>query len=230
MLPPGRTGGAVAKQDVLAYNRAHFEVVRGYVAEREAHAEACGPDLLFAPLKLTTVRKKVAELQALRTGRDDGEDKKFEALAFDILSSLLYPELDLAAQQVRTVSGAHIRDVIFHNDGKTPFLTDLRDLYGARQAVFELKNVAELQPEHVNQLHRYLDDEEMGRFGVLMARKPPSASVNRNIVDLHSSKRAAILCLDDSDLALMISLLESGRRPVEALRKKHVEFTRRLPK
>lgn len=229
VLPPGRAG-KVAKQHVLSYNHAHFDTVRSYVAEREAAADVCAPDPLFAPLSLATVKKKVSEIKALRTGRDDGADKKFEELAFDVLSTALYPELDLAGQQERTISGAHIRDVIFHNDGKTPFLTDLRDQYGARQLVFELKNVATLDAEHVNQLYRYLDDEDMGRLGVIVARNPPKASVQRNIVDLHSSKRCAVLCLDDSDLDLMVALLDSGRRAIEALRKKHVEFTRKLPK
>ncbi len=142
---------------------------------------------------------------------------------------MLYPELDLAGAQERTISGAHIRDVIFHNDAKKPFLQDLRDLYGARQLVFELKNVATLDPEHVNQLYRYLDDENMGRYGILLSRRPPRRNVLQDIVDLHSSKRVVILCLDDSDIQLILQLLDSGRRPVEALRKKHVEFTRRLP-
>jgi hypothetical protein len=230
VLPAGRTGTAVAKSDVLSYNRAHFGVVQGYVAEREANAHECGPDPLFTPLRLTTIKKKLTEIKALKAGREAGADKRFEALAFEVLSSLLYPELDLAAQQVRTASGAHIRDVIFHNDGKTPFLTDLRTQYGARQIVFELKNVVKLETEHVNQLYRYLDEDEMGKFGVLLTRNPPSASVQRNIIDLHSSKRSAILCLDDSDLDLMFNLLDSGRSPIEALRKKHVEFTRKLPK
>lgn len=230
VLPPGRAGRVVSKHEVLAYNRAHFDTVRGYVAEREAAFGACTPDPLFTPLRLATIKKKVSEIKALPTGRDNGADKKFEELAFDVLSSALYPELDLAGQQERTISGAHIRDVVFHNDGKTPFLTDLRDQYGARQLVFELKNVAELDTEHVNQLHRYLDDEDMGRFGVLLARKPPKTSVQRNIVDLHSSKRRAVLCLNDSDLDLMVALLDSGRRPIEALRKKYVEYTRKLPK
>ena len=66
--------------------------------------------------------------------------------------------------------------------------------------------------------------------GILLARHPPKSSVQRNIIDLHSSKRRAVLCLDDSDLDLMVALLESGRRPIEALRKKYVEFTRQLPK
>jgi PD-(D/E)XK nuclease superfamily len=229
VLAPDRRRRVVPKEAVLAYNRANYEIVRGYVTRREEQSEACVPDPLFTPLRLDTLKRKAAQLRALPSGRADGADKKFEHLAFDLLSSLLYPELDLAKAQVRTISGAHIRDIIFHNDGKTPFLQDLRDLYHARQVVFELKNVAALDPEHVNQLYRYLDGENMGRYGLLLARTPPPRNVQRNVIDLHSSKRAAVICLDDSDIELMVQLLDSGRRPIEALRKKHVEFTRQLP-
>jgi uncharacterized protein (DUF1778 family) len=104
----------------------------------------------------------------------------------------------------------------------------LRAIYSAQQIVIELKNVAALDTENVNQLYRYLDGENMGRYGILLARKPPRRNVQQNIIDLHSSKRAAIIFLDDSDIELMVQLLDSGRSPVEALRKKHVEFTRRL--
>ena len=196
---------------------------------REEQANDCTPDPLFVPLQLDTLKRKATQLHMLPTGRGDNADKKFEALAFDLLASLLYPELDLAGSQVRTISSTHIRDVIFHNDGKTTFLSDLHDLYNARQVVVELKNVTALETEHVNQLYRYLDGKEMGSFGVLLARNPPARNVQRNIIDLHSSKRAAIICLDDSDIELMVQLLDSRRRPVEALRKKYVEFTRRLP-
>jgi hypothetical protein len=229
VLPPGRHNRAVAKATVLAHNRAHYQVVSSYVTSREQQADECGADPLFTPLRLDTLRRKAQELHTLTTGRTGGADKKFESLAFDLLSSLLYPELDLAGRQERTISGAHIRDVIFHNDGKAPFLCDLRDLYAARQVVIELKNVVALNPENVNQLYRYLDDASMGRFGVLLARTPPPRNVQQNIIDLHSAKRAAIVCLDDSDIDLMVQLLDAGRRPIEALRKKYVEFTRRLP-
>jgi hypothetical protein len=230
VLEAGRTRSAIPKPQVLAYNRANYEIVRGYVTGREGQSDACSPDPLFTPLKLDTLRRKATQLQVLPTGRDGGADKKFEALAYDLLSSLLYPELDLAKSQVRTISGAHIRDIIFHNDGKTPFLRDLRDLYSARQIIFELKNVSSLDSENVNQLYRYLDDEDMGKYGILLARTPPPRSVQRNIIDLHSSKRNAIICLDDSDIHLMVQMLDSGRRPIDVLRKKHVEFTRQLPK
>ena len=230
VLPAARLGRSIPKkQEVLAFNRAHYQVIRGYVRSREEQADDCTPDPLFVPLQLDTLKRKATQLHMLPTGRSDNADKKFEAFAFDLLASLLYPELDLAGSQVRTISGTHIRDVIFHNDGKTPFPSDLRDLYKARQVVVELKNVTAVETEHVNQLYRYLDGKEMGSFGVLLARNPPPRNVQRNIIDLHSSKRAAIICLDDSDIELMVQLLDSRRRPVEALRKKYVEFTRRLP-
>ena len=105
----------------------------------------------------------------------------------------------------------------------------MRDRFDARQPVLELKNVRSLQTEHVNQLYRYLD-EEFGRFGVLVTRNPTPQAVQRNIVDLHSSKRIVILCLNDCDLELMLSLMESGRNPTDVIKKRFVEFTRLLPK
>ena len=229
VLPAARLGRSISKDSVLAYNRAHYQVVRSYVNSREDQADACMPDPLFSPLSLDTLKRKASQIHSLPTGRTGGADKQFEFLAFDFLASSLYPELDLAGSQERTISGTHIRDVIFHNDGKTPFLQDLRAQFNARQIVVELKNVATLEPEHVNQLYRYLDGDNMGSFGILLARNPPPRNVQQNIIDLHSSKRVAIICLDDSDIALMVQLLDSRRRPVEAIRKKYVEFTRRLP-
>jgi hypothetical protein len=221
----------IAKEAVLAYNRTNFQSVERYVVDRERQGLTdCKPDPLFRPLAVDTLSRKLAQLRGLPTGRADGADKKYEDLAFDLLSSLLFPELDLAASQVRTVSGVHIRDIIFHNDSKTDFLADLRQRLDARQIVFELKNVGKLTPTNVNQLYRYLDNQEMGRLGILLSRHPPPAAVIRNTVDLYSAKRYYILCMDDRDLELMVQLIQSGRMPVEALRKSFVEFTRKLPK
>ena len=170
LVPPAdRFGRSVPKEEVLAFNRANYQVIHGYVRGREEQADECKPDPLFIPLQLDTLRRKASELHLLPTGRTDNADKHFEDLAFDLLASLLYPELDLAGSEVRTIGGVHIRDIIFHNDGKTPFLLDLRDLYQARQVVIEIKNVLALETEHVNQLYRYLDGKEMA-FGILLSR------------------------------------------------------------
>jgi len=229
VLPPNRKAKKVSKGEVLAHNRKSYVVVERYVAERERLAPNCLPTPLFEPLKLQTLWKKFGQLRALPTGKTNASDKRFEALAYELLQSLLYPELELADSQVRTESGAHIRDLIFYNDGKDEFLSDMRTRYDARQVVFELKNVHSLSGEHVNQLYRYLDDE-IGHFGVLVTRNPTPRATRTNIVDLHSSKHTIILALNDSDLELMINALASGTRPIGVLKWRYVEFVRSLPK
>ena len=141
----------------------------------------------------------------------------------------LYPELDFADVQSRTVSGTLIRDLIFYNNRSHEFLSDLYDTYESRQLVFELKNVHELSREHVNQLNRYMT-EEFGRFGVLFTRNPPPSSVFRNTIDLWSGQRRCILILDDSDLELMCDLYKNKqRRPIDVVKKKYVEFMAACP-
>lgn len=229
LVPPAQRNRRVPKAAVLEHNRQNFRTVETYVDHKERTAAACAPDPLFQPLKRETLRKKLADLRKLPTGRDDGSDRKFEQVAYELLASLLYPELEFADSQVRTVSGAHIRDIIFYNDGKTEFLADMRTRYGARQVVFELKNTNRITGEHVNQLYRYLD-EEIGHFGVLLTRHAAASPVKRNIIDLHSSKRCIILVLDDTDLELMLDLVDSGRRPADAIKKRYVELARQFPK
>jgi hypothetical protein len=227
VLQGDKTLKKVSKHAVLAYNRAHYGLVQRYVADKERMSAQCSPDPLFEPLKVTTMKAKLKRLQVMPTGAK--EAKAYEELAADLLMSLLYPELEFAKAQSRTVSGAHIRDLVFYNDGKTPFLHDLRENYDARQPVVEFKNVGKLEPDHVDQLYRYLSPN-FGRLGFLLSRNAPPPNVVRNIIDLHSAHRYAVICLDDADLALMVKLMETpGRRPVDVLKKKFVEFGRALP-
>ena len=229
VLPVDLRQKSVAKAVVLAYNARNYVEVERYVDDKEKTGHRCRPDPLFKPLSISTLKSKFSELRELPIGRSEGADRKFEDLLSDLFSSLFYPTLEFAESRSRTISGVHIRDLIFYNDGKATFWDDLRQRYDAKQPVFELKNVVELQTEHVNQLYRYLD-EEFGRFGVLVTRNPTPKPVQRNIVDLHSSKRVAILCLNDRDLELMVSLVESNRDPTDVIKKSFIEFTRLLPK
>jgi hypothetical protein len=227
VLGPQRRDLRMPKAAVLAHNREHYTMIAGYVTDKEMSAAACQADPLFVPLGVEVLRRKVQALRKLAPG--PGTARRYEQLAGDVLASLLYPELLFAKHQVRTDSGAHIRDVIFYNDGVDEFCRDLRTRYAARQPVMELKNVEALEPDHVDQLYRYLD-EEIGRFGVLVTRNPAPRAVARNLVDLHSSKRALIIWLTDEDLSLMIEVAAAGDRPIKVLKRAYAEFTRLLPK
>jgi len=146
-----------------------------------------------------------------------------------MLASMVYPELDFAKEQSRTDSGVLIRDLIFYNNTSQPFLKEIYETYGSRQLVIEMKNVKEVEREHINQLNRYMSDE-LGRFGIIFTRNRPPAKVIKNTIDLWSGQRRCILIMDDSDLELMCQLYESKqRRPIDVIKRKYVEFQRSCP-
>jgi hypothetical protein len=95
-------------------------------------------------------------------------------------------------------SGAQIRDLVFYNNRDVDFLADIERSYDSRQLVMELKNVAKVEREHVNQLHRYLGNE-FGRFGVIVTRNQLPRAIRHNTIDL--VRKAGGYCTD------------SGRRP-----------------
>ena len=173
--------------------------------------------------------RKLGEIKKLPSGKDNNADKRYEECVCQLLASLFYPQLDFAAEQSRTDSGVLIRDLIFYNNRSFDFLKDIFNTYGSRQLVFELKNVREVERDHVNQLNRYLNDE-FGKFGVLVTRNSPPKHIYRNTIDLWSGQRRCIIVLTDADLEMMVTLFESRQRlPIEVLKRTYVDFTRACP-
>lgn len=228
-LPPGVVPERAGRVDVLAFNRHNFGVVKGYLDSRQRTAVDCRSDPLFRQIPVTSAKGKWAAIKKLPPGTGGAADKKYEGYIEQLLASLLYPQLDFAQGQSRTDSGAHIRDLIFYNNRGVDFLEEIHEKYSCSQIVFEMKNVREIQSEHVNQLNRYLVDH-FGRLAIFVTRNPLPKSIQRNIVDLWSAHRKCILALTDDDLQTMVTVFESKQRlPVEVLKRAYVEFTRACP-
>lgn len=222
----GRESRRVA---VLTYNRHNYGVVQAYVARKERSQGDCKNDPLFSPIPVRSAKGKLATIRALPTGKTDKADRKYEGLVCQLMASLMYPHLDFAAQQSRTDAGVLIRDLIFYNSRSMDFLRDIHDDYGSRQIVMELKNVKEVERDHVNQLNRYLTDQ-FGHFGVMVTRNRLPRRIFKNTIDLWAGQRKCIITLTDEDLSLMVAVFESRQRlPIEVLKKKYIEFTRACP-
>ena len=217
------------RPELLTYNRAHYGTVSAYVRDRERLQADCHHDPLFTQIPITSAKRKLAIIKKLPTGKNDNADRKYEDAVGALLASLFYPELDFAAEQVRTDSGVLIRDLVFYNSRSVEFLADIHGQYGSRQLVLELKNVRELERDHVNQLNRYLNDE-FGRFGVFVTRNDPPPKIRKSLVDLWAGQRRSIIVLTDADLELMVSVFDSKQRlPIEVLKRAYVNFTRSFP-
>ena len=214
---------------VLMYNRANYDMVKGYVEQRERTFKDCKNDPLFMQIPVTSAKRKMSTIRKLPTGKTDNADKKYEEHVVQLMASLLYPHLDFAQAQSRTDSGAQIRDLIFYNNQSVPFFKDIHDTFGSKQIVFELKNVEALNRDNVNQLNRYLN-ENLGKFGVFVTRHQPPKAIKKQLIDLWSGQRKCILVLDDNDVQMMVDIFENKQRlPFEVIRYKYAEFIRSCP-
>jgi hypothetical protein len=221
--------GADERVQVLLYNRENYGAVSEYVKAKERTAQDCQNDPLFKQIPVLSARRKLVELQKIEAGKSDGADKRYEEIVGQLLSSVLYPQLDFADSQSRTDGGSLIRDLIFYNTGSVDLLKQLIEKYESRQIVMEIKNVQSISGDHINQLNRYLNNE-FGAFGVLVTRKPLSNAMLRNTIQLWAGQRRCILALTDDDLRLMVDVYESKQRlPIDVLNKKYVEFIRACP-
>jgi hypothetical protein len=223
------TAEQLTRVEILNYNRDNYGVVAAYVAAKERSPDDAKSDPLFSQIPVRSARSKLAQIRKLPTGKTDGADIKYETAVGQLLPSLLYPNLDFAQAQARTDSGVSIRDLIFYNTRRAPFLKEIFDDYGSRQITFELKNVAEIERTHVDQLNRYLADD-LGKLGIFVTRIAPKKAIIRRTIDLWSGQRKAIITLTDADLEQMVEVFDSKQRdPLDVLVKIYAEFRRGCP-
>jgi len=216
--------------EVLTFNRQNYGAVRDYIATKERTADDCKNDPLFSQIPIASAKESLRVIKDLPTGQKDENDVRYERELSRLLASAFYPQLDFAKSQSRTASGVLIRDLIFYNNRSHQFLAELFEKYDCRQVVMEMKNVNELRSEHINQLNRYMTDDQLGRFGIVLTRRTPLPKVFRNTIDLWAGQRRCVLILDDNDIELIVTLFESKQRdPVDVLKKKYVEFVRACP-
>jgi hypothetical protein len=222
-------GEELTRVKVLTYNRDNFGVVDSYVREKERTAEDCKTDLLFSQIPVISARRRMEEISKLPTGKGENADRKYEKAVGELMPTLLYPYLDFAAEQARTDSGVSIRDLIFYNTRSHEFLREIMQDYHSRQLTFELKNVASLNRENVDQLNRYLH-QELGNFGVFITRNPLKKAERSRTIDLWSGQRKALITLTDEDLKQMVEVYDSKQRhPIDVLIRSYVQFRRGCP-
>lgn len=214
---------------LLNYNRRNYDVVQTYIKIKERQQADCKNDPLFKPIPVISSKRKLSTILSLQTGKKDNADKEYEDNVCQLMASIVYPQLDFADFQSRTDSGVLIRDMIFYNNHSYDFLKDIYKEYECRQIVMELKNVKELEREHINQLNRYLKDQ-FGRFGILITRNNPPKKIYKNTIDLWAGQRRCIIILTDEDLKMMYQLYKSKQRlPIDVIKKKYIEFARDCP-
>jgi len=222
-------GEKIPRVQILEYNRKNYDQIQGYIKRKQLEQKDCKNDPLFTQIPVLSSKKRLITILKLPTGKTDNADQIYENILCPLLASMLYPELDFAQPQSRTVEGVLIRDLIFYNNVSHELLKEIYEKYGSKQIVIELKNTKELSTTHINQLNRYLNNE-FGDFGIIFTRNKPPKKVFRNTIDLWAGQRKCILILEDEDLKLMCQVYENKqRKPIDVINKKYAEFIRACP-
>jgi hypothetical protein len=131
----------------------------------------------------------------------------------ETLNYLFNPELIDGRPEARTIDGTERRDIVFTNDSDESFWDYVRNEHGSLLLMFEAKNKEALEIADINQTAAYLGDR-MGRFGVIVTRKPVSEPIQRKIYSVwndSSPKRKMILVIDDDQLCQLIDLRRADR-------------------
>lgn len=222
-------GEKITKVKVLTYNRDNYGLIDSFVKEKERTVDDCECDPLFTQIPIISAKRKFQQIKKLPSGKVNGADLKYERAIGELLPSILYPYLDFAEEQARTDDGVSIRDLIFYNSRNHAFLKEIMDDYGSRQITFEMKNVAQINREHIDQLNRYLQDN-LGKFGVFITRNPLKKAEITRTVNLWSGQRKAIVVLTDADIEQMVEVFDSKQRhPIDFIVRSYAQFRRKCP-
>lgn len=149
-----------------------------------------------------------------------GSWRDYEEICMEILTYLFVPPLERPIFQPRTGRGLLRRDALFSNCVEQGFWNRIVDRYAANFILFEFKNTDKLKPSDVDKTVVYLQlgKRAIGRFGIILSRKPPSQPALNKRRAWFASEEAVVLLLVHDDLLLrMLELREAGRDPVEIL-------------
>lgn len=222
-LPGDASKARLPKERIVQITRAQVQLVDQYIDRKEREAPLAQPDppplLALAPFPAGD--DILAEILAMAVGHSQAH--AYQRSVFRLFNTLFEPELVDGQEQVRTISGVEIRDLIYSNNSDTPFLRYLMTNHGNLLVTFECKNVAELGPDDVNQLANYLGDP-IGYCGFLVTRREPSKSLLAKVRATYNKQhpRRVIIILHDGDLRIMVEMRRAGsRHPVDHLQRKY---------
>lgn len=222
-----RTG--LAKKEVIEITRDRLELLDQYVTRKERErggAEpALGQDAVSQQAEVEVGERFIGRLQLLPSGRQAAE--QYQRLVWEILNYLFEPNLTDGRMEEKTHLGTERRDIIYANEAERSFLKYVRETYLSLFLLFEIKNTAAVELEHINQVATYLG-AHLGMLGFIITRHPPGENLIRKTYAVYNNTpgmpRKTILILTDDDLTAMIRMRQEAQNPVRWLQDHYRQF------
>lgn len=233
---PGMTKekkAAVAKEEVVRVTRERLHLLDQYVTRKEREASeatpALGSDRNSEKLETQKGDALCSRLSELAPGGAAAKD--YQRLVYEILNYAFEPDLTDGQMEVSTYLGSERRDIIYTNEAEASFWAYVRTQYGSPLVMFEVKNTAELEIDHVNQVAAYLG-ARLGMLGFIITRAKPTENIVRKTYavfnDTPSMPRKTIIILSDEDLTTLIRKRQEGQNPARVIQALYRAFRTRV--
>lgn len=223
----------LAKAEVIDITRHRLDIVDSYIGRKVTEAAkaepALGGDQVTEELANQVGDDLIARLQTLPVGQASAAD--YQRVVYEIFNYLFEPELTDGRMEERTHHGTERRDVIYTNESEHSFLKYVREQYSSMLLLLEVKNVKELEIDHINQVSAYLG-ARLGMLGIIVTRNAAKETIILKTYsifnDTPSVPRKVILVVSDDQLIAMIRAKQLGDPPVKTLQQIYRTFKTRL--
>lgn len=233
---PGMTKekkAVVAKEEVVRVTRERLHLLDQYVTRKEREASEATPALGSdrGSEKLETQKGDALCSRLIELAPGGAAAKDYQRLVYEILNYAFEPDLTDGQMEVGTYLGTERRDIIYTNEAEASFWAYVRTQYGSPLVMFEVKNVAELEIDHVNQVAAYLG-ARLGMLGFIVTRAKPTENIIRKTYtvfsDTPSMPRKTIIILSDEDLTTLVRQRQVGQNPVRVIQALYRAFRTRV--
>lgn len=219
------------KAEVIQVTRSNIKLIDNYVARKERESAKALPayvtEMDLGPPVKPKADEFIGRLAEIPTGTASASS--YQRLVYEMVNYLFEPELTDGELEVRTLEGTERRDIIYTNESEASFWQYVRLSYGSPLVLFEVKNVEQLEMEHMNQIATYLG-ARLGMLGFLVTRHAPTENIVRKAYSVYNDSpaqpRKIILVLSDEDLGIMLRSKDSGGTPTptQYVQRKYRDF------
>jgi hypothetical protein len=208
----------LGKGEIIAVTRTELDILDKYITRKECESADAEPTLASGMISDRNVIERgdqlVERLGALPSGRVTASD--YQHLVYEIFNYLFEPELTDGKLEEETHLGTERRDIVYANESERSFLKYVRETYSSLFLLLEIKNVKELELDHINQVAAYLG-ARLGMLGFIVTRNAFGKNIIQKTYSVHndtpSISRKTILIVTDEDMVAMIRMKQRGDAP-----------------